>query len=172
MSINGKHLWNEDRPKQAFKLALLGATDKQIADFMECNIETINYWKRTKSRFRNELKRGRGQADAEVAYAGYRKATGFEYEEEHISYVKGVPVVTTVTKYMPPDTMAIFKWLQIRGRDFGWGVDLQKPDIKQLNILNVGKLDLSGFDTTQLEVLEKLGLQQIAIAQNGDGNNS
>jgi len=171
MSCTGVRQWNEDRPKQAFKLALLGASDKEIADFFECNVQTIEYWKRTKTKFRDALKRGRMHANSEVAYAGYKKATGFEYEEEHLSYVKGVPQVTTVKRYMPPDTMAIFKWLAIKGRDQGWANVNEGPkaDIRQLNILNVGKLDLSKFTTDQLKVIEQLGIQNMLEQDAGNG---
>ena len=85
----------------AYKFALLGVTDKQLADFLDVTEKTVNNWKHEYPEFLQSLKDGKEFADAKVAEALYKKATGFSYED----------------KYYPPDTAAAFIWLKNRA---GW----------------------------------------------------
>lgn len=151
--------WKDDFPRQAFQLALLGATDKQIAEIFNCNLQTIDYWKRTnKGGFRVALNRGKMQADAKVAEAFFKKATGYTVTEERILLDKGKPVPITVTRHIPPDSWAAFKWLSIRQREM-W-TDVQRTEITQTNI-NINKFDFTGLSTEELMLVKKLGLKQL-----------
>lgn len=150
--------WNKDRPLQAFKLALLGATDKQIADVMGVDINTLDYWKRTKQSFREMLNEGKMKADAEIAASFFKRARGYTYKEERTVMVKGKPLTSTVTRHVPADSWAAHKWLSLRQRE-KWA-DVQRTEIMQTNV-NIMKLDLTGLSTEELMLVKKLGLKQL-----------
>jgi hypothetical protein len=109
--------------EQARKLCLLGATDKELADFFEVNEDTINEWKKVHSEFSESIKKGKNQADAEVADRLYQRALGFEHDSEDIkvvsnggnsgSSVERVPI----KKIYPPDPVAAIFWLKNRQPD-------------------------------------------------------
>lgn len=61
---------------QARKLALLGLTDIEIAEFFGVTERTINNWKDEYPAFFQSLNAGKIQADAEVADSLYRRAVG------------------------------------------------------------------------------------------------
>jgi transposase-like protein len=52
--------------EQAKKLCLLGATDMEIADFLEVNIVTLYRWKNEHEEFCNALKISKAVADDRV----------------------------------------------------------------------------------------------------------
>jgi hypothetical protein len=67
--------------EQTYKLCLLGATDKELANFFDVVESTINLWKQEHSEFSESIKRGKFQADANVADRLYQRATGYEHPE-------------------------------------------------------------------------------------------
>ena len=97
--------------EQAYKLCLLGATDKDLADFFETTEQTINAWKQQHPDFLESLKNGKEVADAEVAASLYKRARGYQYEERTI---EGGELTKTVVKEVPPDTGAAMAWLKNR----------------------------------------------------------
>ena len=105
------------------KFAMLGATDKDLASVFEVSLSTIEAWKRDKVEFLNALKRGKAQADAEVATKLFHRATGYEHPEDDIRTVSlgdgaGSEIVITPTvKHYPPDTTAAIFWLKNRRPD-------------------------------------------------------
>lgn len=106
--------------EQSYKLCLLGATDKDLADFFEVEESTINNWKSEFPEFLESIKRGKLIADANVADRLYQKALGYEHDDIELkvvsngnnsgSEVQKVPV----RKYYPPDTTAAIFWLKNR----------------------------------------------------------
>lgn len=54
--------------EQAYKLCLLGATDKDLADFFNCCEATINNWKIKHPSFLESISQGKKIADMEVAF--------------------------------------------------------------------------------------------------------
>lgn len=110
--------------EQAYKLALLGATNEELADFFDISTVTLDSWKNTKPEFLDALKEGKAKADAVVSESLYSRATGYEYTEsvpikvrkgkdEHGGSIEEV-VIVDVTKVMPPDTTACIFWLKNR----------------------------------------------------------
>lgn len=102
--------------KQAYKLCLLGATDKELADFFEVSEVTINAWKKEFPSFLKSLKKGKIQADSEVAEKLYHRACGYEHPEDKIFNNNGEPLIVPTIKHYPPDTAAAFIWLKNRAR--------------------------------------------------------
>lgn len=111
--------YKEEYADQARKLCLLGATDRELADFFEVCEATINNWKIDHPVFLESLKAGKAQADAEVAEKLFRRALGYSHDavkivadakskEEHVVHY---------TEHYPPDTTAAIFWLKNRQRD-------------------------------------------------------
>lgn len=104
---------------QAYKLCLLGFTDKDLAGFFEVTEQTINNWKKANPSFFESLTRGKIMADAEVAESFYKSATGFEKEIEEAKvisigdYTQRVEIVK-LKKYFPPERGAQLSWLKNR----------------------------------------------------------
>ena len=110
--------YNKEYNEQAYKLCLLGATDKQLADFFGVRESTINTWKLRHSAFLESLKKGKIVADAEVAHKLFHRATGYEHPEDKIfCNADGEVTRVSTTKHYPPDTGAAFIWLKNRA---GW----------------------------------------------------
>ena len=103
--------------EQAKKLARLGATDKEMADFFEVGEKTLNNWKQDYPEFLQSLKEGKLLADAEVSSKLFHRATGYEHEDTDIRVIDKKIVTTTITKHYPPDTTACIFWLKNRQPD-------------------------------------------------------
>lgn len=100
--------------EQAKKLCLLGATDREIADFFGCDERTLNRWKEKHDSFAIALKTAKAEADSRVVESLYRRALGYEHDEMHITAYEGEVIQTPITKHYPPDTVACIFWLKNR----------------------------------------------------------
>lgn len=61
---------------RAYKLCLIGARDKDLADFFEVHRDTIFHWVSLYPEFADVHRKGKMQADAEAAYQLFKQATG------------------------------------------------------------------------------------------------
>ncbi len=68
----------------AYKLALLGSTDDELADFFRVRVSTIHNWKKKHNEFLDALKRGKDVADAmsydELEYLKYVARKLLDYQ--------------------------------------------------------------------------------------------
>jgi hypothetical protein len=125
---------------QAYKLCLLGATDKELAEFFEVQESTINNWKIEYPRFLESLKRGKLKADSIVAEKLFKRATGYSHPDVDIKVIDEKIVKTTLTKHYPPDTTAAIFWLKNRAKD-NWRdkqhveIDFETLSDEQLDII-------------------------------------
>lgn len=104
--------------KQAEKLARLGATDMELADFFEVSVRTIHRWKVTHQEFCHSLKAGKEDADNRVERALYQRALGFECEAVKIFCSKdGEVTKVPYREIVAPDTTACIFWLKNRKRE-------------------------------------------------------
>ena len=111
--------FREEYIEQVYKLALLGLTDKEMADIFNTSEQTFNAWKHAHPEFLESLKKGKDLADSKVASRLFERAMGYEHDSEEIkvlsdpesgSYVKRVPV----RKIYPPDPTSAIFWLKNR----------------------------------------------------------
>lgn len=109
---------------QAYKLCLLGLTDKQLGIFFDVNESTINRWKKAHPEFCKSLTRGKIISDAEVAEAFRKKAIGYQFQEVHKEFVTvdgeepgELRISKIITKEVPPDARACLNWLKNRQRE-------------------------------------------------------
>lgn len=109
--------YREECAEQAYKLCLLGASDKELADFFHVDERTINRWKNDHPKFCQSIAQGKAAADANVAERLYQRALGYEHPEVHVSNYQGEVTLTPLTKHYPPDTQAASLWLRNRQPD-------------------------------------------------------
>mgnify|MGYP003769253781 CR=1 FL=1 len=110
--------YKEEYCEQAEKLARLGATDKEMADFFGVTEQTLNNWKTDKdgneTEFFESLKTGKIEADARVADSLYQRALGYSCREDKVFLVDKEPLIVPMIKQYPPDTTAGIFWLKNR----------------------------------------------------------
>lgn len=145
--------------KQAQKLAQLGATDQEIADFFEVEVRTIYRWKNAHDAFCQSLKVGKAVADDRVERSLYQKAVGYEQDEVKIFMPSNAvqPVYAPYRAKIAPDTTAAIFWLKNRRAD-EWR-DKQEHDLSSKD----GSMSPAGFDPSKLS---DAALQEFMDARN------
>jgi len=108
--------------EEVFKLCLLGATDKEIADFFYIRESTLNNWKKKYPEFMESMRGGKDDADANVAKSLYESAIGFKIKKDVLIKVKigkgkEKVEVHSVEDQEPPDYRSISFWLRNRQPD-------------------------------------------------------
>lgn len=111
----------------AYEYCLLGATDEELAEAFGVACSTLYEWKNQYPEFAETIKKGKKPADAGVAAAMFRRATGAEWLEEQaiklktVEYSDGRKVreeerveIVAVKRAAPPDTTAGIFWLKNR----------------------------------------------------------
>lgn len=100
--------------EQARKIAELGATDREAADFFDVDEATIYRWKHSSPEFCEALKVGKAVADDRVEQTLYRRALGYSHDAVKILQYEGEPVIVPHVQHYPPDTTAAIFWLKNR----------------------------------------------------------
>jgi hypothetical protein len=103
--------------EQAEKLCKLGATDKDLADFFEVSIRTIERWRVQHEDFCRAGKSGKDEADNRVERSLFNRAVGYTFESEKIFNNKGEIVRAPCLEHVPPDVTAAIFWLKNRRKD-------------------------------------------------------
>lgn len=157
-----------DTDRMAFKLALLGVKDMEIADIIGISEETLNLWKLNHPSFLQSLNNGKREADANVVYSLYQRACGMDLPDQDIRVFRNKEtneletVVTPLVKHYPPDITACIFWLKNRFKD-QWR-DVYKTEIGTKDdkpILHDHRhlvLDLSKLSDKELEMAENIGM--------------
>jgi hypothetical protein len=164
----GQKAWKSEYVRQVFYLALMGATEAQIAQAFDVSQSTISKWKEVYPEFAQSMNAGKMDADAKVAHSLYLAAVGYSHPEEVIvpnrirefdekgrptkEYTEIIRVKTT--RNYAPNAYAGFKWLNARQPDV-WGSKLHVKG----EISHTHKLDLSHYTIEELELLNKISLQ-------------
>ena len=108
---------------QVFKYCLAGLTDTQIANLFEISEATLNNWKNEYPEFLESLKRGKEDADSNVASMLYKKAVGYKEKRQVPIKVRETTngesskekvEIIEVEDYYPPETSAQIFWLKNR----------------------------------------------------------
>ncbi len=134
--------YKKEYAELAYNYCLLGATDKQLADFFEVTDRTIDRWKKSHPEFCLSLKRGKVVADAEVAESLFKRAKGYEQGEDKIFLHEGQPVIVPTTKHYSPDPTSMIFWLKNRQPEL-WRAnpaenESQEKDIQKIEIEVIG----------------------------------
>lgn len=107
-------LYREEYDEMAYRLCLLGATDKDLAETFGVSEQTIITWRSKHPGFLESIKKGKEIADARVAESLFQRANGFVATDTHIAVIDGAVVKTPTEKVYPPDTTACIFWLKNR----------------------------------------------------------
>lgn len=136
--------FKEEYIEQVYKFCLLGLTDIEMANLFEVSESTFHEWKIKHPKFLESIRAGKEYADAEVARALYKRATGFEYTEKTVDKdSEGNETHTrTTNKVIIPDTKAAQIWLNNRNpnrwkerREIEHSVnidDVKMPDVPKM----------------------------------------
>lgn len=117
MSAGRPTSYKEEYCELAFNYCRLGAVDDQLAVFFDVCVATINNWKNDYPEFLESLKKGKMQADIEVAQSLFKGATGYTQTEEKVFINQGSREVVDVDVfYAGIPTSQIF-WLKNRRPD-------------------------------------------------------
>lgn len=111
--------YTSDHARQAEGLCSLGATDIEVADFLQIHVATLYRWKAQHPDFCEALKAGKVAADERVERSLYHRATGYTYDAVKVLQDKGKPVLVPYREHVPPDTTAMIFWLKNR-RPSAW----------------------------------------------------
>ena len=110
--------YKEEYTELAYNYCLLGATDSDLASFFDVEESTINNWKINHPQFLESLKRGKQQADAQVAKSLFHRATGYSHPETKIATTDGqITDSKEFEKHYAPDPTAAIFWLKNRQPD-------------------------------------------------------
>jgi acyl-CoA hydrolase len=145
--------YKEEYNEQAYKLCLLGATDKDLALFFEVNEDTIHEWKKVHENFSESISLGKAKADMEVAHSLYSGTKDRVVVEEQAIKVKcgrfeeRVEVVK-IEKVIPGDFRNQQFWLKNRKSD-KW------RDKAELDV-NTNQVDLSKLSEEELIIFSQL----------------
>jgi hypothetical protein len=107
-------------PAMVFRLRLLGATNKMIAE--ACNTTETTIWEWTKGKhakpeFKDAMEMGGDMADAMIAHSVFHSAMGYTHDDEKIMVVDKQVVREPFIKHYPPDTAAGTFWLVNRQKE-------------------------------------------------------
>ncbi len=110
-------LYDTSMNDQARKLALLGLTNEEMAEFFGVSERTFYRWMAEETAFCQAVNEGKVIADANVADSFYKRATG-----EHVMIEKivkgpdGKHEVIKVLTFVPGESGAALNWLKNRRR--------------------------------------------------------
>ena len=138
--------------KQAKQLYRMGATDKDVADFLNVDESTIMRWKDNYPEFRKATKL-KEEADEKVFMSLYKRACGYSHPDVDIKQFMGKVIVTPITKHYPPDTTACIFWLKNRQRE-KWR-DEQVTNVLQINGVEADVINnlrkIAGMDCKEVQ---------------------
>jgi hypothetical protein len=147
--------YREQFNEQAYKMCLLGADDAGLAELFGVTGRTINRWKRNYPEFCQSLRAGKAIADAEVASALYKSATGRHVitEDRVVSDGEGGTKIVTLSKQVPPDVAAQKAWLHNRAPKY-WRN--QPETLAEINFNPVPQAELDRIHAINLEKQKEL----------------
>lgn len=107
-----------DHEAQVRMIAMRGLTDDEIAESLGVDKQLFADWRRTYPSFSNAIETGRSEADAEVLYGLFKRATG-RCPIPHTEIIKFKDSYETLEmeKHFPPDTEAAKVWMRMRQRE-------------------------------------------------------
>ncbi|HJQ55669.1 MAG TPA: hypothetical protein VJ890_02105 [Vineibacter sp.] len=101
----------------AERLCRLGATNDDLAEAFGVVEKTVRNWMRREPAFAKAVRRGKLDADMNVAESLYQRACGARQTERRVVRRDGKEVVTEITRELPPETRACAFWLKNRRPD-------------------------------------------------------
>ena len=163
------YYWKPEMSEWVYKLAMIGATHMEIADFLKVSLTTIKDWIRKDfPPFTDALRLGGEQLNMDLVSALIKRAKGYRYNETIVHKVNGKVVREEITtKTMAPDAYALLKIMALRKPE-QW----RERSVTDVNINYQGDLDVrviseqikdrQQFSDEELKVALKMGLIEIS----------
>lgn len=128
--------YKKEMCKKVVQLCELGATDKEIANFLDIDVATLYRWQHTHVEFCDAFTLGKQKADTRIERSMYQKALGATVVDQQVVKVKQKDgsekiEVVNVERTIPPDPGMMQWWLKNRKPD-EWR-DKQEIDINSVN---------------------------------------
>jgi hypothetical protein len=99
---------------QAYRLALLGCTDVEMAAFFGVSEPTLISWRSKFPKFLKSTSRGKIKADADVSKSLLERALGYSHIATKFFNNNGQIISEDYVEHYPPDTAAASLWLRNR----------------------------------------------------------
>lgn len=113
-TIGRPTLFRDEFVEQVRKLTLLGATDREIADFFKVSENTIYRWAIEHEDFCEARKNGKEAADERVERSLFHRAIGYKHDAVKMFQAGGAVISEPYVEHYPPDTTAAIFWLKNR----------------------------------------------------------
>ena len=97
--------YKKEYAEQAMRLCLLGATDQEMAGFFSVSEQTINTWKGKHPSFLESMRKGKIEADANVAERLYERAIGSDFQSMALWLKNRRPSNWRETRHIKVDTV-------------------------------------------------------------------
>jgi transcriptional regulator with XRE-family HTH domain len=143
-------------------LAEKGLTQREMAEFFNVGLSTVEYWLRNKPQLKQAVKEGRQIADAKVERSLYEKAIGYTTKEIKAFQYEGTIISEEFDKHYPPDTGSAIFWLKNRAPE-RWA-DSHALEHRHSGTIThkVEELPVHELPKEQQELLFNLNLKQLA----------
>ena len=128
--------------EQAEKLAMLGATDEQMAEFFHVTFQTFNNWKKDFPDFFESLIEAKDYANNKVKRSLFERATGYNHPEEKVFCTQGEITTHDTVKHYPPETVAAIFWLKNRDPE-NWRDVKERHDTVKYDESDYNELELA-----------------------------
>ncbi len=176
--------YNDTIPDRAFRLCLLRLTDIELGIAFDVTEKTINEWKKAYPEFALALKKGKYDADGEVAHSLYQRALGYDYEKVEVTKGKCtarkchneyITTKTTTMHVLPSEVAAIF-FLKNRTRknEEAWR-DVHRQEHTGAEggpIKVVEEIDFDDLTDEELDIVQSAGFKQLKVkGKNGSSRN-
>ena len=162
----------------------LGARNKELAQYFEVGLSTVEGWITNIPEFAAAVRRGRVKNSLIISKALFSKAKGYEYMESvltkvetkeyypngKIKSVRVEPTIIEVPKQLPPDAYAAHKYLSIIQREIWAEVSTHKIDHTHSGEVIHRKIEEISFD--ELSEPVKNMLFDLNMIQLSDGQNN
>lgn len=157
-----KGYYKKELLREVFNYTCLGATDQQLADCLNVDINTIDNWKRTKPEFRQIVEKGKTEADALVVKSLFHASIGYSHKETIYFQHQGKILSQETIKHYPPNPTAMIFWLKNRRRA-EWA-DVNEVHMKHSGQIQFKKVEDIPIDTLtpeEQELVFQLNLKQL-----------
>jgi hypothetical protein len=152
--------WTNRIIDAAYMLAVLGATEVDMATAFNVSVPTIKYWKNRHPEFKKAIDDGTYGLVSGLAQSLAKRGLGYEYDEDVCTFDRGSHswVHTTKKTHVPPDSWAAARILELKARNYNWSVTQQI----QINNVNTNiNIELAELTTEQLKVLKEISQKQL-----------
>lgn len=156
MARGRKSSYKPEHAEQAYKQCLLGAVDAELIECLGISETTLYEWKKRYPEFREAIRRGKEQADSDVAHAVYQTAVGHTIREWSTDPDGNVRVTE---KQVPGNPAAQRYWLnnRTRGRERPWADRQEIEKTEQITITHVDSRELARRTMALLDIARREG---------------